>query len=221
MVIPLRNYPMRLIYWMLFLCPLLFICGALLVASFLSHAVYPAPNWFAVDSAERIFFSRSDGIHVHEAQEEIAHHRITDAAARIYISPDDILVIVNNGQALSFDLAQSDLAHNAFHPLQAPLSEDELRDLIGSRPFDHCTQNGLIYRYESGFLRYRIVRESDTGAQILYRMPAKDCVARWLLILLVLSFLALIAVCIVVSQRYWIWRRRQPDAPQRLRDYFK
>lgn len=196
-VIPMNKWPR----WMFFSCGFFFVFSMVLAALHIACPSESPPDSFAIDSSERVYLARSDGVHVYEREQEIACYPLREASAMLSISADDVLTVCEGHRITEIDLTQSDLAANAFHIVRQEDMESR-SEYYAQRKLRHrCTQNGVAYRLESPWLRYRIVRETNEGDTVLYRMPARDYLFLWLRAALILGFLVYLVLALT-----WIWR---------------
>jgi len=161
------------------------------------------PDYFAVDSEERVYLSFINGVYLAEGDRFFPVLKGTMQSAAITISDDDVLYVADMGDYTAIDLNSSNPKEGVI--VQHTISADQAdRIFVDKRPERVISdeQNGSVYLFHETLFDYTIVRESDGGEQLLFQMPRSEyvlnIVAKIGFALLMLS----VAVFVLTTYRY-------------------
>jgi len=161
------------------------------------------PDFFAVDSDERVYLSFINGVYLAEEDRFYPVLTGTMQSPTIAISDDDVLYVADRGDYTAIDLNSSApeegiIAKQTISADQAGVLFDQKN--LEQRKFDE--QDGINYRYKKTLFDYKVVRESDSGERLLFQMPRSEYVLNMVAEIGFALLMLSIAVFVLTTYRY-------------------
>jgi len=172
------------------------------------------PDYFAVDSEERVYLSFINGVYLAEGDRFYPVLTGTMQSPTITISDENVLYVADRGDYSAIDLNISApkewviVKHTIPADLAGILFDQRTLD---QRKFDE--QGGINYRYKKTLFDYTVVRESDGGEQLLFQMPQSEYVLN---MVAKISFaLLMLSVAVLVVATY-LYASKHPETITKL-----
>jgi len=161
------------------------------------------PDYFAVDSEERVYLSFINGVYLAEGDRFYPVLAGTMQSPTIAITDDDVMYVADRGDYTAIDLNSS--APEEGIVTKQTISADQAGDLfdqknLEQRRFDE--QDGIKYRYKKTLFDYTVVRESDGGEQLLFQMPRSEYILNMVAEIGFALLMLSIAVFVVTTYLY-------------------
>jgi hypothetical protein len=193
-----KKYQKR--FWILGACGF---CVALIMLFLFYSGPHLKPDYFAVDSDERVYLSFINGVYLAEEDRFYPVLTGTMQSPTIAISDDDVLHVADRGDYTAIDLNSS--APKEGSVAKQTISADQAGDLfdqknLEQRKFDE--QDGINYRYKKTLFDYKVVCESDGGERLLFQMPRSEYVLNMVAEIGFALLMLSIAVFVLTTYRY-------------------
>ena len=150
-------------------------CAALIMLFLFYSGPHLKPDYFAVDSEERVYLSFISGVYEAGGDHFYPVLTGTSQSAAIAITDDDVLYIADMGDYTAVDLKSS--APEEGIVAKQTIAADQIGDLFDQRTLEQRKfdeQGSVAYQYKKTLFDYKIVRESDGGERLLFEMPRSE-----------------------------------------------
>jgi hypothetical protein len=178
-------------------------CFAVFMFSYVYAGPHLKPTYFAVDNEQRVYLSFNSGVYAAEGDHFYPVLTGTTQSPAITITDDDVLYIADTGDCTAIDLKNSVLEEGII--VKQTVLADQTGDLFDQKsPGGYRTdgQGGVEYRYSRTLFEYEIVRESENGEQLLFRIPRTEYVLNMIVEIGFALLMLSVAVIVVTIYRY-------------------
>lgn len=161
------------------------------------------PDYFAVDSKERVYLSFINGVYIAEGDHFYPVLTGTMQSPTITISDENVLYVADRGDYTAIELNSSAPEEGVI--VKHSIPADQASDLIDQRTLEQRKfdeQDGIHYRHKKTLFDYTVVRESDGGERLLFQMPRSEYMLNMIAEIGFVLLMLCIAVFVLTIYRY-------------------